>query len=135
MLKPVLKHVNAYIQPGQKVISPLWLCDRGVQSIVATQVASAFVRSTGVETRPLARLLLKCLSSLSPPRQVGICGRTGSGKSSLSLAFFNMVDIFEGEMRMGSPLSLSLLLCLRLLKTKRSQVPKLPFFGNSGVKT
>ncbi|XP_035472646.1 ATP-binding cassette sub-family C member 9 isoform X2 [Scophthalmus maximus] len=46
MLKPVLKHVNAYISPGQKV---------------------------------------------------GICGRTGSGKSSLSLAFFNMVDIFEGR--------------------------------------
>ncbi|XP_061570966.1 ATP-binding cassette sub-family C member 9 isoform X2 [Cololabis saira] len=46
MLKPVLKHVNAYIDPGQKV---------------------------------------------------GICGRTGSGKSSLSLAFFNMVDIFEGK--------------------------------------
>ncbi|KAJ0012653.1 hypothetical protein NQD34_016987 [Periophthalmus magnuspinnatus] len=46
MLKPVLKHVNAFIQPGQKV---------------------------------------------------GICGRTGSGKSSLSLAFFNMVDIFEGK--------------------------------------
>uniref|UniRef100_H3C4H4 Uncharacterized protein n=1 Tax=Tetraodon nigroviridis TaxID=99883 RepID=H3C4H4_TETNG len=45
VLKPVLKHVNAYITPGQKV---------------------------------------------------GICGRTGSGKSSLSLAFFNMVDIFEG---------------------------------------
>ncbi|XP_035258157.1 ATP-binding cassette sub-family C member 9 isoform X2 [Anguilla anguilla] len=46
MLKPVLKHVNAYIVPGQKV---------------------------------------------------GICGRTGSGKSSLSLAFFNMVDMFEGK--------------------------------------
>ncbi|KAL3977112.1 hemicentin [Sarotherodon galilaeus] len=46
MLKPVLKHVNAYIKPGQKV---------------------------------------------------GICGRTGSGKSSLSLAFFNMVDVFEGK--------------------------------------
>uniref|UniRef100_A0A8C9ZMQ0 ATP-binding cassette, sub-family C (CFTR/MRP), member 9 n=1 Tax=Sander lucioperca TaxID=283035 RepID=A0A8C9ZMQ0_SANLU len=46
MLKPVLKHVNMFIEPGQKV---------------------------------------------------GICGRTGSGKSSLSLAFFNMVDIFEGK--------------------------------------
>ncbi|XP_067346643.1 ATP-binding cassette sub-family C member 9 isoform X2 [Channa argus] len=46
LLKPVLKHVNAYIKPGQKV---------------------------------------------------GICGRTGSGKSSLSLAFFNMVDMFEGK--------------------------------------
>nr|AKC42151.1 ABCC9 [Petromyzon marinus] len=45
-LKPVLKHVNAHIQPSQKV---------------------------------------------------GICGRTGSGKSSLSLAFFRMVDTFEGR--------------------------------------
>ncbi|XP_041114287.1 ATP-binding cassette sub-family C member 9-like isoform X3 [Polyodon spathula] len=46
VLKPVLKHVNAYINPGQKV---------------------------------------------------GICGRTGSGKSSLSLAFFRMVDMFQGK--------------------------------------
>ncbi|XP_069479879.1 ATP-binding cassette sub-family C member 8 [Ambystoma mexicanum] len=45
-LKPVLKHVNAHICPGQKI---------------------------------------------------GICGRTGSGKSSFSLAFFRMVDTFQGR--------------------------------------
>ncbi|KAK2495393.1 hypothetical protein MC885_003839 [Smutsia gigantea] len=45
-LKPVLKHVDALICPGQKI---------------------------------------------------GICGRTGSGKSSFSLAFFRMVDMFEGR--------------------------------------
>lgn len=43
-------------------------------------------------------LYFVCLfPSLFLSLQVGICGRTGSGKSSLSLAFFNMVDIFEGE--------------------------------------
>ncbi|TRY60504.1 hypothetical protein DNTS_001478, partial [Danionella cerebrum] len=52
LLKPVLKHVNAHINPGQKV---------------------------------------------------GICGRTGSGKSSLSLAFFNMVDVFEDVNLCDSP--------------------------------
>ncbi|OBS82655.1 hypothetical protein A6R68_23360 [Neotoma lepida] len=53
-LKPVLKHVNALISPGQKV-------------------------SWGGSPR------------------IGICGRTGSGKSSFSLAFFRMVDMFEGR--------------------------------------
>ncbi|KAI7802325.1 ATP-binding cassette sub-family C member 8-like [Triplophysa rosa] len=45
-LKPVLRHVNAHIKPGQKV---------------------------------------------------GICGRTGSGKSSFSLALFRVLDTFEGQ--------------------------------------
>ncbi|XP_061077612.1 ATP-binding cassette sub-family C member 8 isoform X3 [Conger conger] len=34
---------------------------------------------------------------IRPGQKVGICGRTGSGKSSFSLAFFRMVDTFEGR--------------------------------------
>uniref|UniRef100_A0A3B3RAC6 ATP-binding cassette, sub-family C (CFTR/MRP), member 8 n=1 Tax=Paramormyrops kingsleyae TaxID=1676925 RepID=A0A3B3RAC6_9TELE len=34
---------------------------------------------------------------ISPGQKVGICGRTGSGKSSFSLAFFRMVDAFQGQ--------------------------------------
>ncbi|KAK2100687.1 hypothetical protein P7K49_022035 [Saguinus oedipus] len=37
-------------------------------------------------------------SVVSKEKLIGICGRTGSGKSSFSLAFFRMVDTFEGEL-------------------------------------
>uniref|UniRef100_A0AAR2JLH7 ATP-binding cassette, sub-family C (CFTR/MRP), member 8 n=1 Tax=Pygocentrus nattereri TaxID=42514 RepID=A0AAR2JLH7_PYGNA len=42
--------------------------------------------------------VLKHVSAhIKPGEKVGICGRTGSGKSSFSLAFFRMVDTFEGR--------------------------------------
>ncbi|XP_039625641.1 ATP-binding cassette sub-family C member 9 isoform X1 [Polypterus senegalus] len=47
---------------------------------------------------PLLKPVLKHVNAnISPGQKVGICGRTGSGKSSLSLAFFRMVDIFDGK--------------------------------------
>lgn len=29
--------------------------------------------------------------------QIGICGRTGSGKSSMTLSLFKIIDIFSGK--------------------------------------
>ncbi|CAF95866.1 unnamed protein product, partial [Tetraodon nigroviridis] len=72
-LKPVLKNVNAHISPGQKV--------SGLGG------SGGWGPEGGAECWRLKRLCC----------QVGICGRTGSGKSSFSLAFFRMVDMFEGK--------------------------------------
>lgn len=75
-LKPVLKNVNAHISPGQKV---------SARAAISNRKAS----ETAVKSLTLLRVCF----------QVGICGRTGSGKSSFSLAFFRMVDMFEGQRR------------------------------------
>uniref|UniRef100_A0A8C7JJ21 ATP-binding cassette, sub-family C (CFTR/MRP), member 8 n=1 Tax=Oncorhynchus kisutch TaxID=8019 RepID=A0A8C7JJ21_ONCKI len=45
----------------------------------------------------LKPVLKQVNAHISPGQKVGICGRTGSGKSSFSLAFFRMVDMFEGK--------------------------------------
>ncbi|XP_061773746.1 ATP-binding cassette sub-family C member 8 isoform X1 [Nerophis ophidion] len=45
----------------------------------------------------LKPVLKNVQAHINPGQKVGICGRTGSGKSSFSLAFFRMVDMFEGK--------------------------------------
>ncbi|KAL0963117.1 hypothetical protein UPYG_G00349970 [Umbra pygmaea] len=56
------------------------------------------IQDLSVRYDPILKPVLKHVSAnINPGQKVGICGRTGSGKSSLSLAFFNMVDMFEGQ--------------------------------------
>lgn len=74
-LKPVLKNVNVHVHPGQKV-SRVCYC---LQKLLHKATHFSFIYAQFVIF------------------QVGICGRTGSGKSSFSLAFFRMVDMFEGK--------------------------------------
>ncbi|XP_057363418.1 ATP-binding cassette sub-family C member 8 isoform X5 [Manis pentadactyla] len=47
--------------------------------------------------RALRPVLRHVDALICPGQKIGICGRTGSGKSSFSLAFFRMVDMFEGR--------------------------------------
>ena len=44
----------------------------------------------------LKEVLFERDNGLSLHFQVGICGRTGSGKSSLTLAMLRVIDIYEG---------------------------------------
>ncbi|XP_046719910.1 ATP-binding cassette sub-family C member 8 isoform X2 [Silurus meridionalis] len=45
----------------------------------------------------LKPILKRVNAHIKPGQKVGICGRTGSGKSSFSLALFRMVDTCEGR--------------------------------------
>ncbi|CAJ1057357.1 ATP-binding cassette sub-family C member 8 isoform X1 [Xyrichtys novacula] len=56
------------------------------------------IQNLSVRYDPTLKPVLKNVNAhVSPGEKVGICGRTGSGKSSFSLAFFRMVDMFEGR--------------------------------------
>ncbi|XP_073328263.1 ATP-binding cassette sub-family C member 8 [Pagrus major] len=73
--------------------------------LTVTQVPDGWPRQGEIKIQNLSvrydatlKPVLKNVNAhISPGQKVGICGRTGSGKSSFSLAFFRMVDMFEGR--------------------------------------
>ena len=58
------------------------------------------IENASLRYRPGLPLALDRVSLVVAPRErVGICGRTGSGKSTLTLALFRVVDLASGVIR------------------------------------
>ncbi|XP_075692907.1 ATP-binding cassette sub-family C member 8 [Rhinoderma darwinii] len=56
------------------------------------------IQNLSVRYHSSLKAVLKHVNAhITPGQKIGICGRTGSGKSSFSLAFFRMVDTFQGR--------------------------------------
>ncbi|KAL1959109.1 hypothetical protein VTO42DRAFT_2896 [Malbranchea cinnamomea] len=53
-------------------------------------------RSVSAEYRPGERVLKDVSLTIAPGEKVGICGRTGSGKSSFILSIFRMIELSGG---------------------------------------
>ncbi|XP_078700800.1 ATP-binding cassette sub-family C member 9-like isoform X2 [Branchiostoma floridae x Branchiostoma belcheri] len=71
-------------------------------------------------------------ASFKPGEKVGICGRTGSGKSSLTLALFRMIDMFEGKICIdGVDISR---VPLTLLRSRLSIIPQDPVLFSGTIR-
>ncbi|XP_071809243.1 ATP-binding cassette sub-family C member 9-like [Asterias amurensis] len=65
-------------------------------------------------------------------QKVGICGRTGSGKSSLTLTLLRMIDMYEGELRIdGIDIQC---VCLTTLRKRLSIIPQDPVLFNGSIR-
>uniref|UniRef100_A0A8D0C814 ATP binding cassette subfamily C member 8 n=1 Tax=Salvator merianae TaxID=96440 RepID=A0A8D0C814_SALMN len=84
-IKTEAENYEGLLSPAQ--IPPKWPDQGEIQ-----------IQNLSVRYDSTLKPVLKHVSAhISPGQKIGICGRTGSGKSSFSLAFFRMVDTFEGR--------------------------------------
>ncbi|XP_022102306.1 ATP-binding cassette sub-family C member 9-like isoform X2 [Acanthaster planci] len=70
---------------------------------------------------------------LKSGEKVGICGRTGSGKSSLTLALLRIIDIFEGQIFIDGMNIMSV--PLTTLRSKISIIPQDPVLFTGPIRT
>uniref|UniRef100_A0A8B9LLA9 ATP-binding cassette, sub-family C (CFTR/MRP), member 8b n=1 Tax=Astyanax mexicanus TaxID=7994 RepID=A0A8B9LLA9_ASTMX len=80
----------------------------------------------------LKPVLKRVNAHIKPGQKVGICGRTGSGKSSFSLALFRLVDQFEGRIIIdGIDIAK---LPLQTLRSRFSIIPQDPFLFSGTIR-
>ncbi|CAH1249787.1 ABCC8 [Branchiostoma lanceolatum] len=97
--------------------------------------ASGTVQLEGVSARydeSLDGVLTMVTANIRAGEKVGICGRTGSGKSSLTLALFRMIDMFEGKISIdGVDISR---VPLTLLRSRLSIIPQDPVLFSGTIR-
>ncbi|XP_078621126.1 ATP-binding cassette sub-family C member 8-like [Branchiostoma floridae x Branchiostoma japonicum] len=77
-------------------------------------------------------VLTTVTANIRAGEKVGICGRTGSGKSSLTLALFRMIDMFEGVISIdGVDISR---VPLTLLRSRLSIIPQDPVLFSGTIR-
>ncbi|XP_035661440.1 ATP-binding cassette sub-family C member 9-like isoform X2 [Branchiostoma floridae] len=77
-------------------------------------------------------VLTMVTANIRAGEKVGICGRTGSGKSSLTLALYRMIDMFEGVISIdGVDISR---VPLTLLRSRLSIIPQDPVLFSGTIR-
>lgn len=92
------------------------------------------VDNLSMRYRPGLPLVLKNLTfTVNPGEKIGICGRTGSGKSSMFVALFRIVEPASGTVRLdGIDIRT---LGLRDLRSKMAMIPQDPFMFAGTIRT
>jgi len=98
------------------------------------QQGELVIENLSMRYRPALPLVLKGVSlKISPGLKVGICGRTGSGKSSLMTALFRLV-----EPQKGSKIQLDGIDCLQIglsdLRSSMAIIPQDPYLFQGSVR-
>ncbi|CAM1323224.1 Sur (predicted) [Pycnogonum litorale] len=127
-LSEVEMHMNAVerIDNYSNLPEERYIPEKSVESMLKSSwPESGSIRFERVSLRyavSLDRVLSNVSFEVHAGEKVGICGRTGSGKSSLTLGLFRMIDIAEGSIFVDDVDVTSV--PLRMLRSRLSIIPQ-----------